>query len=915
MSSPIATVQGLASGIQWQSMVQQIVAADSARELTPVQTQQTNDTNANAAWKSFQTEMQTFQSAAAALADPAAFDLFTATVPASPTSQHTLLSATAATGAQPGTYAMQVLSLASAESLSGNSYSSTSTALNISGQFDLNGVAITVASSDSLSSIADKINAADAGTTPSGVRATILSGTDGSHLVLTSDSTGSQGISAVDDSNGTFKALGFTDGSAVANIAASGATQTFSTTSQTQSIGSLLGLTPPPATTILVGGKSVAIDLSTDTLSSIAAKINAATGNPASATVQSTTVGTTKTYQLVTDSTVEVDTSGNAANSASALAMLGFTKLGTGGISQVVQSANSFTDSTTNASATGSTLISNMQVNGQSLAIGVGDTINIGGTRGDGTSVARTFTVGPSSTVQDLLNAINDSSTGFGTASRSATATLNGGQISIADGTSGDSQLALSLSVTRSGGGTVSLGSFGTANGGSTGRSRELSVGADAQVKIDGQTLTRSSNTITDAITGVTLNLVSAEAGTTVNLNVARDTASIEAKIGTFVTAFNSVQSYITANTSNGSATTLSSTSAQTTIAGPLANDMSITSMGYSITNALIQSVTGLSGSYTAVSQVGLMTDANGILSLNKTTFETALNNNFSAVKNLFVTSGTPSDGEVSFVSAGTNAQPSATAYPINITQAATTASATGSAFSTYSSSGTADTMSVVDAATGISTSVTMANGDSIDTLVQRLNDSFSSQGMHLQASKTADSKIQLSSSDYGTTGGFTVSYTPGSDGSGIAALGIAAQQYSGLDVAGTINGVAATGKGQYLTGASSDASAGVIVRYTGTTARSAGTLALSLGLGGLTNQISTNLTAANTGSIALEINQTQSSADNLQTQIDSIQQQLATEQTNLTAEFVKMESAMSSAQSLGATLTSQINGLTPSGA
>ena len=95
-----------------------------------------------------------------------------------------------------------------------------------------------------------------------------------------------------------------------------------------------------------------------------------------------------------------------------------------------------------------------------------------------------------------------------------------------------------------------------------------------------------------------------------------------------------------------------------------------------------------------------------------------------------------------------------------------------------------------------------------------------------------------------------------------MARSGIAAQRYSGLDVAGTINGVAATGRGQYLTGASSDASAGLIVRYTGTTTGSAGTVALSLGVGGLTNRIATGLNAANTGSIALEISQTQASAD-----------------------------------------------------
>jgi flagellar hook-associated protein 2 len=387
--------------------------------------------------------------------------------------------------------------------------------------------------------------------------------------------------------------------------------------------------------------------------------------------------------------------------------------------------------------------------------------------------------------------------------------------------------------------------------------------------------------------------------------------ASIEQKIGTYVTAYNSVQSYITANTGTGSATTLATASAQVTAAGPLANDMSIKSMGYTITNALIQSVTGLSGSYTAASQAGLMADSNGILSLNKTSFEAALQNNFSAVKNLFVTSGTASDSEVSFVSAGTNAKPSATPYAINVTQAATTAAVTGASFATYVTTGTPDTMSIADTSTGTSTSVTMANGDSIDTIVQHLNDAFSSNGMHLQALKAAGSKLQIVSTDFGTTGGFTVSYTNGTGGSGTAALGIAAQQYTGLDVVGTINGAAATGKGQYLTGASGDDSAGLIVRYSGTTARAAGTLALSLGIGGLSNQIASGLTAANTGSIALEVTQSQSNADSLQSQIQSIQQQLATEQTNLTAEFVQMESAMSSAQSVGATLTSQINGLT----
>jgi flagellar hook-associated protein 2 len=238
----------------------------------------------------------------------------------------------------------------------------------------------------------------------------------------------------------------------------------------------------------------------------------------------------------------------------------------------------------------------------------------------------------------------------------------------------------------------------------------------------------------------------------------------------------------------------------------------------------------------------------------------------------------------------------------------------TGASFNTYATTGAPDTMSIADSATGTNTSITMANGDSIDAIVQRLNDAFSTHGMHLQAVKAAGSKMQIVATDYGTTGGFDVSYTPGAGGSGISALGIAAQHYAGLDVTGTINGAAATGKGQYLTGASGNDSAGLIVRYTGAAARSAGTIAMSLGVGGLSNQIAAGLTATNTGAIALQITQTQSAADALQTQVASIQQSLATEQANLTKQFIAMETAMSHAQSVGSTLTAQINGLSGTG-
>jgi flagellar hook-associated protein 2 len=908
MTTPISSVNGLVSGIQWQSLITQIMQGEQQTQLDPVTAQQTAAQAQNAAWTQFQTVVSTFRDSAAAIADPSLFDELTATDTKSPTSGQELVTATAAAGAAPGTYGVEVLGLAASQKVSGAMVADSSTALGISGQFSLNGIAITVASSDSLSALADKINSADSGTTPSGVSATILSGAAGSRLVLTSDQTGASGIAMVDDGQGTLQALGLTDGTQTANITSSGATQTYMLSSANASVGSLLGLPMPGATSISVGGQSIAVDLSVDSLSTIAAKINAATGNPTAASVQTETVGTQTLYRLVTNGAVETDPAANATDSARALSVLGFTQGGLSGVTQVVQSANGFTDASGGLAASGTTLLTNLQANGQSLGFSVGDTIKIAGTSGNGTSVARTFTIGAGSTMQDLLSAINDSSTGFGAGTRSATASIVNGHINLTDSLAGDSQLGISLTATKANGNTISLGAFSTSNGGTVGRSRQLAAGSDATIRADGQVVTSSSNTVTNAIGGVTLNLLAAEQGTTVNVTVARNTSDITSKIQAFVTAYNAIGSFITTNTVQ--ATTSTSSSTPSTPAGPLANDATIRSMGSSLTNALVGSIPGLTGSYTAASLVGLQHDSNGVLSLNTTTFSAALQTNFNAVKQLFAVTGNPTDSQISFVSAGVAAQPSTTPYAVNITQAATTGAVTGSVWSTYATAGAPDTMSVSDISTGGTGSITLANGDSIDTVVQKLNSMFAAQKMHLTAAKTSDGRLQISTSDYGSAGGFTVGYTPGAGGDGTAALGIAAQSYSGLDVAGTINGAAGTGRGQYLTGASGDASEGIILQYTGTTARSAGTVAVTLGVGGTLDQIASNLAATNTGGVAEEITATQAESDLMASRITDIQARLAAEQATLTQEFVNMETAMAQAQALGSALSAQIGGL-----
>jgi flagellar hook-associated protein 2 len=72
-----------------------------------------------------------------------------------------------------------------------------------------------------------------------------------------------------------------------------------------------------------------------------------------------------------------------------------------------------------------------------------------------------------------------------------------------------------------------------------------LQAGEDAAFTIDGIAMTRSSNTISDAIEGVTLQLRGEDPATTLTLSLDRDEEGIQAKIQTFVDAYNSVIEYI----------------------------------------------------------------------------------------------------------------------------------------------------------------------------------------------------------------------------------------------------------------------------------------------------------------------------------------------------------------------------------
>lgn len=706
MTSPVGSFPGLGSGVNYQSLVDQIIQVESA----PARAMQSRIDLANAqisAYKSYAGLLSTLETAASALRNGSALQNVLANVSnATGASGRSVLSASASAGAAPGSYAVQVLQTAQAEKLSGTTFAAGTAGLGLSGDFVINGKTISVAVGDSLAAIRDKINAQNTGASPTGVSAAII--TDASsaqRLVLTSVKTGATGIDLVDGAQGVAQRLGWIDATQTIKHATSAGAQSDNFASASASIASQLGLvTAPGPQTVTVGNQTVSIDLNTDSLNSVAAKLSALTG--IQATVQSTTVGGATKYYL------DVRNTTNFVDAGNALGQLGILTSGRGSVSQQLQGA-ALTAGDATTPASGTTLLTSLWNGGAASRAAVGDTLTISGSRGDGTAVNVTFTIGANSTVNDLLAALNSSTTGFGAGTRPAVASIDaGGHVVLTDGTSGQSALSMQIVAHNQGGGRLDLGTFATTT---VGRARQLVAGADARFTVDGVAFTRSSNTVSDVIANTTLTLTAADSTVTANVTVDRDQKSAQTAVQSYVDAYNALIDFIQKQQTPGADPTQNPT---------LYNDSILRSARSSLATSLLTTVSGAPSDLSTVGSVGVSLTKDGHLSFDSTKFQSAFTTRFDDVETLFMERGS-STNPLAFYSSSTANTQSGT-YALNITRAATQATVLGTGFSgTYVDDATPDVMTVTDAQHNASVQVQLANGMTTQQIADALNTAF----------------------------------------------------------------------------------------------------------------------------------------------------------------------------------------------
>ena len=663
-------VSGLASGMDWRSMVDQLMAIERKRVVL-VEDQKDEYDSQITEWNSVDSKLDALKSAAEKLKDPEDFYVYSTNMSTDdPTiDADDLISVATSTDAAIGTYTVKITNLAQAQKLSSNPFTSQTDELGSSyaGDIIINGKVITINSTDTLSDVASTINNANTGTDPTGVTAGIVNyGTNDYRLILTSDDTGADGISLLNGSSTNLvQGFGWKDnGTATVKNSITQGMQSDRFTSQSTSIYSLLGLNSDrtSASDLTIDSETVVIGLTAsggDSLSDIATAINTAMalagkGSSIVASVISETEDNTTYYRLQIEGTQTFTDEDNILNT---LGILDHTSSSVSG----EVSGNSMTID--GAYITPDTLL--VDIDGYISLDEGNDKITLTGSDVSGAAItASDLSISSTTTVQDLLDKIESL---YAVNSGDVVAYVTSdGKIRV-DDVAGGGGLSITLtdSITN---GQLEFVDSDAAFSDAAARSREIVAGEDATVEIDGVEVTDSSNKITDVIDGVTLTLKQEDTGTTITLDIDHDTDSIKSNIIDLVDTYNAVMSYID--------TQFNYDEEAEKTGGVLFGDSTLSSVKSDIVSLLTDSVWGVDSDFATLSIVGINLDNDLLLEINHTKLDGYLQTNFNDMMALFVGQGATSTSELSY--SGHTRDSQAGEYEVHINRAATKGAETG---------------------------------------------------------------------------------------------------------------------------------------------------------------------------------------------------------------------------------------------
>ncbi len=231
----------------------------------------------------------------------------------------------------------------------------------------------------------------------------------------------------------------------------------------------------------------------------------------------------------------------------------------------------------------------------------------------------RTLTVADGTTLDGLKNLINDDS---GNPGVSATIVNDGTNYRLIV-TGKDTGAAKTITIDA---GTTLDGNNNTVDF-TAATFTQTKAAANAVFKVDDLQISRSTNSFSDVISGVTINLKKVSA-TSTTVTVAADNDAIKTQIEDFVTAYNDVMTFLSTSTAYDSTTKQS---------GVLSGEGTARNIQNRIRDIVSGSVSGLSGSLSMLAEIGITTDSKtGNLVINSSTLSTKLGSNLDDIADIF---------------------------------------------------------------------------------------------------------------------------------------------------------------------------------------------------------------------------------------------------------------------------------------
>lgn len=501
-----------------------------------------------------------------------------------------------------------------------------------------------------------------------------------------------------------------------------------------------------------------------------------------------------------------------------------------------------------------------------------------------GTSGSKSFTInGQNIAIDDTMN-LNDMASAINAANANVNATV------VTDG----SDFRLKIMATNGTDPTVvdtdgflqTIGAIGQYH------TNEVIAAKDANYVLDGITLSSSINTVTDVIPGATFNFLK-ENTSEISLSFGRDTDAITNQIKNYKDAINAVNNFVQAN---------SSFNAETYSSGPLFGDFTASRVVADLSSMVLTSVGGLDTSLTNLTQIGFGYDDKGNVTLDETVLKNALADSPTGVAALMRAIGSTTGSGFSYISSSEKTKATSTGYTVNITQLATLGAATATDAQT-GALGTTEKLTFTGTMFGANGfELTLGQGLTQQQVVDQINNNSTLK--NLVTATVTSGKLVLTSKKYGTPGNFSVKsdQTAGANSTGIGTESLAA---TGLNVAGTIGGEAATGNGQVLTGDSGNANTdGLQIMVTGGSTGNIGTVKFTKGVAqGMIDMLSTYTDSVN-GLLTTNDNSLQAQYDDLDASIIDLTQRIKLKEVALRQRFAAMESAIASFNAQSARLT-----------